>query len=140
MVRENQQIVVWDAFSGVGRALAGHLLANENKPQVLPLRFASVGMTILWVNLFSLFPQNCHPDRSEAEWRDLRLLSALPLLNMDIPRARFGLDRGSAAIDGSVDMVLVSGAMRGHGERRIRLDRSRAGLCIQGEMGITQPQ
>jgi hypothetical protein len=50
------------------------------QPQVPPLRYAPVGMTILLHGLeyFSLnllrARQNCHPDRSVAKWRDLRLL------------------------------------------------------------------
>jgi hypothetical protein len=103
-------------------------------------------------------PQNRHPERSASAMRfaqDDDILGILtkniqnklapmglrpPLLNMDITRASFSLDRGTAAIDGSVDVVLVRGAVRCHGERRIRLDRSRAGVGIQREMGITQAQ
>jgi hypothetical protein len=47
------------------------------EPQVPPLRFAPVGMTICrggkYLSLKLLrTQQNCHPDRSEAQWRDLR--------------------------------------------------------------------
>jgi hypothetical protein len=51
---------------------------GRKKPQVPPLRFAPVGMTILLRGLKDLLlellraQQNCHPDRSEAQWRDLR--------------------------------------------------------------------
>ena len=50
------------------------------EPQVPPLRFAPVGMTILlrgqlpFCRICPLL-QNCHPDRSEAKWRDLRFLT-----------------------------------------------------------------
>jgi hypothetical protein len=67
------------------------------KPQFPPLRFAPVGMTILlgnWLGVLvnqrkpqvpqhsmgmhsSDYPQNCHPDRSEAQWRDLRFFSEI---------------------------------------------------------------
>jgi hypothetical protein len=54
----------------------------EEKPQIPPLRCAPVGMTILWdhsqpfVDRFATISvqQNCHPDRSAAQWRDLRFL------------------------------------------------------------------
>ena len=62
------------------------------------------------------------------------------LLNMNIARTRFRLDRRTASIDGSADVMLVRGPMRSHGERRIRLDRTRARLRIQREMSVAQPQ
>ena len=40
-------------------------LGRAAKPQVPPLRFAPVGMTILCSKPLSVTPQNCHPDRSE---------------------------------------------------------------------------
>jgi hypothetical protein len=55
-----------------------HVTAPGKKPQVPPLRFAPVGMTILLQGQRFLAGyllrarQNCHPDRSEAQWRDLR--------------------------------------------------------------------
>jgi hypothetical protein len=49
---------------------------REIEQQVAPLRYAPVGMTILFGNrqFFRKTPslqQTCHPDRSEAEWSDL---------------------------------------------------------------------
>jgi hypothetical protein len=55
----------------------------KKKPQVPPLRYAPVGMTILfegkWLTRVgevetSTLQKNCHPDRSVAQWRDLRFL------------------------------------------------------------------
>jgi hypothetical protein len=50
----------------------------ECKQQVPPLRYAPVGMTILLQEMASravewlpTVKQNCHPDRSAAQWRDL---------------------------------------------------------------------
>ena len=60
-------------------------MRTEEKPQVPPLRYAPVGMTILSGPLTSLFltvfgtislQKNCHPDRSVAQWRDLRFISS----------------------------------------------------------------
>jgi hypothetical protein len=55
-------------------------LISGKKQQVPPLRFAPVGMTILLpgstgvpLHLLRL-QQNCHPDRSVAQWRDLLFL------------------------------------------------------------------
>jgi hypothetical protein len=54
------------------------------KQQVPPLRYAPVGMTILlresngvasWREIRIRPHQNCHPDRSVAQWRDLLFLS-----------------------------------------------------------------
>src|ERR1700744_1326482 len=56
------------------------------RPQVPPLRFAPVGMAMVaWGQGFSpkilrsLHRHICQPDRSEAQWRDLRSLSKLLL-------------------------------------------------------------
>src|SRR5271163_5007276 len=56
------------------------------------------------------------------------------LLNPDIPRTRFRLDGRAASVDGSGDVMLVQGAS--HGERKIRLNRARAGLRVEREMSV----
>jgi hypothetical protein len=53
------------------------------------------------------------------------------LLNPDIPRTGFRFNRGAAAIDGSVYVMLVQGAP--HGKREVGLNRAGARLRIQRE-------
>ena len=69
----------------VFRILPCHELGKK-KPQISPLRCAPVEMTILLLmhggvssmagNTNSTQQQNCHLDRSAAQWRDLRFLLA----------------------------------------------------------------
>ena len=64
------------------------VFSPERKPQVPPLRFAPVGMTILLrsaeLQREKSDPQlNCHPDRSEAQWRDLRFLFRILTSSLD---------------------------------------------------------
>ena len=49
----------------------GARVEGGRKQQVRPLRYASVGLTLLLRELFPIFPMKCHPDRSVAKWRDL---------------------------------------------------------------------
>jgi hypothetical protein len=44
---------------------------GKEKQQVPPLRFAPVGMTILLCRRERPLQMKCHPDGSEAKWRDL---------------------------------------------------------------------
>jgi hypothetical protein len=79
-------------YNRLGIGVSGGLVGSEKpeKTQISPLRCAPVEMTILFEGVVGLLfegvvglstgdtaaslQQNCHLDRSVAEWRDLRFL------------------------------------------------------------------
>ena len=64
-----------------------------------------------------------------------------PPHNVNITRAGFRLNRRAASVDRSAHVVFINDAMGSHGERGIRLHRSRTRLRIQREMSVAaQPQ